>query len=91
MFGSGNCVGTNQVAGARIPAMTRLGRRFWLGRRQGKGGKGLETLVIACSHIPKGVWGGGGGGNNNNRMMCAAGARGNECDEWRCHGTGGNV
>ena len=33
-----------------------LGRKVWLGRRQGEGGKALETLVIACGHMPKRSW-----------------------------------
>jgi len=50
----GHCGVTNQAAGALIAAMTWLGRWVWLCGLQGKRGKGLETLVIACGYMPKG-------------------------------------
>jgi hypothetical protein len=56
-----------------------LGRRVWLGRRQGKGGKGLETLVIACGHMTNGS---SGAGNTKIMYYCVMPVKGREL--WNC-------
>ena len=52
----GNCGVTNQVAGARSPAMTWLGRGVWVGRSHGKGKKRLRNIGVSN---PEGSWGRG--------------------------------
>ena len=60
-----------------------------MGRRQGKGGKGLETLEITCSHIPKGQW---SRGILRQSMNCALGRKGSLVElNATCGGATGRV